>query len=55
MNVAGITGADSGLITFFYYVDLPATTTTDEAGNVVTIPGGREDRNLSRAVKFAKE
>ena len=55
MNVAGITGADSGLITFFYYVDLPATTTTDEAGNVITIPGGREDRNLSRAVKFAKE
>ena len=55
MNVAGITGADSGLVTFFYYVDMPATTTTDEAGNVVTIPGGREDRNLSRAVKFAKE
>ena len=55
MNVAGITGADSGLVTFFYYVDLPATTTTDEAGNVVTIPGGREERNLSRAVKFAKE
>ena len=55
MNVAGITGADSGLITFFYYVDMPATTTTDEAGNVITIPGGREDRNLSRAVKFAKE
>ena len=55
MNVAGITGADSGLVTFFYYVDLPATSTTDEAGNVVTIPGGREDRNLSRAVKFAKE
>lgn len=55
MNVAGITGAESGLITFFYYVDLPATTTTDEAGNVVTIPGGREERNLSRAVKFAKE
>ena len=55
MNVAGITGAESGLVTFFYYVDLPATTTTDENGNVVTIPGGREERNLSRAVKFAKE
>ncbi len=55
MNVAGITGADSGLVTFFYYVDVPATTTTDENGNVVTIPGGREERNLSRAVKFAKE
>ena len=55
MNVAGITGADSGVVTFFYYVDLPATTTADEAGNVVTIPGGREERNLSRAVKFAKE
>ena len=55
MNVAGITGAENGLVTFFYYVDLPATTTTDEAGNVITIPGGREERNLSRAVKFAKE
>ena len=55
MNVAGITGAESGLVTFFYYVDLPATTTTDESGNVVTIPGGREERNLSRSVKFAKE
>lgn len=55
MNVAGITGAESGLVTFFYYVDLPATTTTDENGNVVTVPGGREERNLSRSVKFAKE
>ena len=55
MNVAGITGADNGLITFFYYVDLPATTTTNEAGEVITVPGGREERNLSRAVKFAKE
>lgn len=55
MNVAGITGADNGLITFFYYVDVPATTTTDENGNIITIPGGREERNLSRAVKFAKE
>lgn len=55
MNVAGITGAETGLVTFFYYVDLPATTTTDANGNVVTIPGGREERNLSRSVKFAKE
>ena len=55
MNVAGITGADSGVVTFFYYVDLPVTTTTNEAGEPITIPGGREDRNLSRAVKFAKE
>ena len=55
MNVAGITGADSGVITFFYYVDLPATTTTDATGNIITVPGGRENRNISRAVKFAKE
>ncbi len=55
MNVAGITGAENGLITFFYYVDLPTETTTDEVGNIVTIPGGREERNLSRAVRFAKE
>ena len=55
MNVAGIMGAENGLVTFFYYVDLPTETVTDEAGNTVTIPGGREERNLSRAVKFAKE
>ena len=55
MNVAGITGSENGVITFFYYVDLPATTTTDATGNIVTIPGGRENRNLSRSVKFAKE
>ena len=55
MNVAGITGADNGVITFFYYVDLPATTTSDEAGNVVTVPAKREERNISRAVKFTEE
>ena len=55
MNVAGITGAEEGLITFFYKVEVADTTTTDENGNVITIPGGVEERNISRAVKFAKE
>ena len=55
MNVAGITGSEDGLITFHYVVEIPSTTTSDENGNVVTMPGGREERSISRAVKFAKE
>lgn len=55
MNVAGITGSEDGLITFHYVVEVPSTTTSDENGNVVTLPGGREERSISRAVKFAKE
>ena len=55
MNVAGITGSEDGLITFHYVVEIPATTTTDEEGNTVTLPGGREERSISRAVKFTKE
>ena len=55
MNVTGITGSEDGLVTFHYVVDIPATTTTDDAGNVITLPGGREERSISRAVKFTKE
>ena len=55
MNVMGITGSEDGLITFHYVVDIPSTTTTDEEGNVITLPGGREERSISRAVKFTKE
>ena len=55
MNVTGITGSEDGLVTFHYVVDIPATTTTDDAGNVITLPGGREERSISRAVKFTKD
>ncbi len=55
MNVTGIRGAQDGHITFVYTVNLPETTTTNEAGEVVTIPGGVEERTVTRAVKFAKE
>lgn len=55
MNVAGITDAEEGTITFLYTVTLPGITTTNEAGEIVTIPGGTEERSISRAVRFAKE
>lgn len=55
MNVTGISGSQEGLVTFHYAVDIPETTTTDEEGNLVTLPGGREERSISRAVKFTKE
>ncbi len=55
LNVTGIRGAQEGNITFVYTVNLPETTTTNEAGEVITIPGGVEERTVTRAVKFAKE
>ena len=55
LNVSGIRGTEDGLLTFHYVVDVPSTTTTDEQGNIVTLPGGREERSISRAVKFTKE
>ena len=55
MNVKGITGADNGTITFRYTVTLPATTTTNAAGELVNEPGVTEQRSITRAVKFAKE
>ena len=55
LNITGIKGAEDGIITFVYTVNLPGTTTTNEAGETVTIPGGTEERTINRAVKFAKE
>lgn len=55
LNVTGIKGAEDGIITFVYTVTLPGTTTTNEAGEKVTIPGGTEERRINRAVRFAKE
>ena len=55
LNITGIKGAEDGIITFVYTVNLPGTTTTNEAGETVTIPGGTEERTVSRSVKFAKE
>ncbi|MDE5680207.1 MAG: PASTA domain-containing protein, partial [Lachnospiraceae bacterium] len=44
-----------GTITFTYTVTLPSTTTTDEAGATITIPGATESRTFTRAVEFVKE
>ena len=55
LNITGIKGAEDGIITFVYNVNLPGTTTTNEAGETVTVPGGTEERTISRSVKFAKE
>ncbi|MBQ3104410.1 MAG: PASTA domain-containing protein [Lachnospiraceae bacterium] len=55
MNISGIPGAEDGVITFVYTVNLPASTTTNEAGETVTVPGGTEERVINRPVKFAKE
>lgn len=55
LNITGIKGAEDGVITFVYTVNLPGSTTTNEAGETVTVPGGVEERTVSRSVKFAKE
>lgn len=55
LNITGIKGAEDGVITFVYAVTLPGSTTTNEAGKIITIPGGTEERTISRAVRFAKE
>lgn len=55
LNVTGIKGAEDGIITFVYTVTLPGTTTTNEAGEIITIPGVTEERRVNRAVRFAKE
>ncbi len=44
-----------GMITFTYTVTTPATTTTNESGEIVTIPGTTESRSFTRAVEFVKE
>ena len=55
LDITGIKGAEDGVITFVYAVTLPGSTTTNEAGEIITIPGGTEERTISRAVRFAKE
>lgn len=55
LNITGIKGAEDGIITFVYAVNLPGSTTTNEAGETVTIRGGTEERMINRAVRFAKE
>lgn len=53
-NHNGIPSA-RGTITFTYTVTTPSTTTTNESGETVTIPGTTETRTFTRAVEFVKE
>ena len=47
--------SSKGMITFTYTVTTPATTTTNESGETVTIPGTTEGRSFTRAVEFVRE
>lgn len=54
VNVQGLTDAQ-GIITFEYDVQQPATTTTDENGETVTIPGAIERKMTQRVIQFTPE
>ena len=53
-NYYGIT-SPKGVITFSYTVVTPSSTTTNDAGEVVTIPGTTEVRSFTRTVEFVRE
>lgn len=53
-NYYGISSS-KGTITFTYTVTTESTTTTNEAGETVTIPGSTETRSFTRQVEFVKE
>ena len=38
-----------------YQVTTEGTTTTDENGNTVNVPGTTEDRSFTRRIEFVKE
>lgn len=44
-----------GTITFSYTVTTESTTTTNENGEVITVPGGTESRSFTRTVEFVEE
>ena len=54
VNIHGIT-APRGTITFYYYVTTPSETITNEAGEVITIPGTTIQRSFTREVEFTRE
>lgn len=53
-NHYGITSS-RGTLTFSYAVTSPSTTTTNEAGETVTIPGTTENRSFTRTIEFTPE
>lgn len=44
-----------GTITFTYTVTTESSTTTNENGEVITVPGGTESRSFTRTVEFVEE
>lgn len=55
VNYNGIKGSGTGVITFAYSVTTDSTTTTNEAGETVTVPGSTEQKTATRAVAFTQE
>lgn len=56
MNVSGITGAGTGVITFIYTgVGEPVVTTDPLTGAQVTSPGAPVEKSVQRAVSFSPE
>lgn len=53
-NYYGI-ASPKGVITFNYSVVTPSSTTTNDAGETVTIPGKTEVRTFTRSVQFVQE
>ena len=47
--------ASGGTITMTYTVTTPSSTTTDENGNTVTVPGTTEKKSITRRVEFTAE
>lgn len=45
----------AALVTYEYYVEEPATTTTNESGETVTVPGGKTLKTQQRQVLFTPE
>ena len=48
-------GSSGGTIIMTYQVTTEGTTTTDENGNTVNVPGKTEDRSFTRRIEFVKE
>ncbi|HKM35656.1 MAG TPA: Stk1 family PASTA domain-containing Ser/Thr kinase [Lachnospiraceae bacterium] len=53
-NYYGI-ASPKGIITFNYSIITPSSTTTNEAGESVTVPGKTEVRTFTRPVEFVRE
>ncbi len=54
INLHGLSDP-AALITYEYYVEAPATTTTNESGETVTVPGAKTMKTTQRQVLFTPE